>query len=175
MKTIVLGGGCFWCMDPIFKMTNGISQVVVGYAGGELKNPSYRDICRGDTGHAEVLKITYDPIIITLQKVLQIFFTLHDPTTINRQGADKGTQYRSIILYEHTEDMIVANQLIEGLNNAKVYDGPMVTQVVPLEKFYPAEDYHQDYFNKNPEQSYCQLVIAPKIDVFKKVFENNEN
>ena len=170
MNNIVLGGGCFWCMDPIFQKVNGITQVTVGYAGGETDNPTYRDICRGDTGHAEVLKITYDSSIINLQKILQIFFTVHDPTTLNRQGADKGTQYRSIILYENTNDMVVANQLIGGLDGSGAYDDSIVTQVVPLEEFYPAEEYHQDYFNKNPKQSYCQLVIAPKMEKFNKAF-----
>ena len=170
MKKIVLGGGCFWCMDPIFKMTEGVSRVIVGYAGGEKENPSYRDVCGGSTGHAETLEITYDPNIISLQKLFQIFFTIHDPTTLNRQGADKGTQYRSIIPYTDTADMILANQLIDKLNESQAYLDPIVTEVVPLEKFYPAEEAHQDYFNKNPEQSYCQIVIAPKIEKFNKVF-----
>lgn len=171
MKKIVLGGGCFWCMDPIFKMTKGISQVIVGYAGGEEKNPSYREVCGGHTGHAETLEITYDPDMVSLQKLFQIFFTIHDPTTLNRQGADKGTQYRSIILYTDTADMILANQLIDRLNESGAYSHPIVTEVVPLEKFYPAEEVHQDYFNKNPEQSYCQIVIAPKIEKFNKIFK----
>jgi len=171
MKTIVLGGGCFWCMDPIFRMTDGVSKVVVGYAGGMKKNPSYRDVVYGKTGHAEVLQITYDPEKIELKKIFEIFFTIHDPTTMNQQGADKGTQYRSIILYEDDKDMILAHQIITDLNNAKVYENPVVTEVVSLEEFYSAEDYHQDYFNKNPEQSYCQLVITPKIEKFNKVFK----
>ncbi|MFT6911061.1 MAG: methionine-S-sulfoxide reductase [Candidatus Paceibacteria bacterium] len=164
MTKIVLGGGCFWCMDPVFRMTEGVSGVVVGFSGGEDANPTYREICGGKTGHAEVLEITYDPEIVSLQKIFQIFFTVHDPTTLNQQGADKGTQYRSIILYENNEDMILANQLINGLNESRAYPNPIVTEVVPLEAFYSAEEYHQNYFNKNPEQGYCQIVIAPKIE-----------
>jgi methionine-S-sulfoxide reductase len=172
MKTIVLGGGCFWCMNPIFKMTPGIVKVVVGYAGGPEKNPSYREVCGGRTGHAEVLQLTYHPEKITLQKIFQLFFTMHDPTTLNRQGADKGTQYRSIILYAENEDMILANQIINELNLSGSYPDSIVTEVVPLEAFYPADESHQDYFNKNPKQSYCQIVIAPKIEKFNKVFGN---
>ena len=170
MKTIVLGGGCFWCMDPIFKMTQGVEEVVVGYAGGEGANPTYREICGGKTEHAEVLQITYNPEKLNLKKIFEIFFTIHDPTTLNRQGADQGTQYRSIILYESNEDMILANQIINDLNESGAYSDPIVTEVVPLETFYPAEEYHQDYFNKNPEQAYCQIVITPKIEKFNKVF-----
>jgi len=172
MKTIILGGGCFWCMDPVFKMAPGVTNVIVGYAGGENPNPTYREICGGKTGHAEVLEITYDETIISLQKIFQIFFTIHDPTTLNRQGADRGTQYRSIILYKDEQDMILANQLINGLNESGAYVDPIVTEIVPLEEFYRAEEYHQDYFNKNPEQSYCQIVIAPKIVKFNEVFGN---
>jgi methionine-S-sulfoxide reductase len=174
MKTIVLGGGCFWCMDPIFKMTPGIEKVVVGYAGGSEKNPSYREVAYGRTGHAEVLQLTYDPEKISLQKIFQIFFTIHDPTTLNRQGADKGTQYRSIILYSENIDMMLANQIKEELNESGAYPDIIVTEIVPLETFYLADEEHQDYFNKNPEQAYCQIVIAPKIDAFNRVFNNNK-
>ena len=172
MKTIVLGGGCFWCLDPIFTMTEGITDVVVGYAGGGDKNPSYREVCGGRTGHAEVVKLTYNPNIVSLKKILEIFFTVHDPTTLNQQDADVGTQYRSIILYQDKDDMILANQIIDQLNESGAYENPIVTEVVPLQEFYPAEDYHQDYFANNPEQSYCQLVIAPKVEKFKRVFDN---
>jgi len=172
MKTeiITIGGGCFWCMDPIFRMTPGVTDVVVGYAGGELTNPGYREVCSGTTGHAEVLQISFDPTVVTLEKIFEIFFTIHDPTTLNRQGADKGTQYRSIILYENNDQMIAVNTIIEKLNASGAWNDPIVTEVVPLEKFYPAEDYHQNYFNKDPQQSYCQIVIAPKIEKFNKVF-----
>jgi methionine-S-sulfoxide reductase len=172
MKKIVLGGGCFWCMDPIFKMTPGIENVIVGYAGGSEKNPSYREVAYGRTSHAEVLELTYDPAKINLQKIFEIFFTIHDPTTLNRQGADKGTQYRSIILYSENTEMILANQIIDGLNTSGAYENPIVTEVVPLESFYPAEESHQDYFNKNPQQAYCQIVIAPKIEKFNNVFDH---
>lgn len=174
LQQIVLGGGCFWCLDPIFQNTLGVEKVVVGYAGGEAKNPGYREVCNGTTGHAEVLQITFDPDAVTLKKLLEIFFTVHNPTTLNQQGADKGTQYRSIILYENHEHMILANQIIEQLDQSGAWDNPIVTQVVPLEKFYPAEEYHQDYFNKNPQQSYCQLVIAPKLEKFKSLFKNHQ-
>lgn len=171
METIVLGGGCFWCMDPIYRMTPGVTDVVVGYAGGDVKNPSYREVCGGQTGHAEVLSITFDTATVNLKKILEIFFTIHDPTTLNQQGADKGTQYRSIILYSNNEHMILANKIIQDLGSSGAYEKQIVTEVVPLEIFYPAEDYHQDYFNKNPEQRYCQLVIAPKLEKFKSVFD----
>ncbi len=171
MQSIILGGGCFWCLDAVFRGADGV-DVVVGYAGGDIKQPSYREVCGGHTGHAEVVKIEFDPEQISLEKIFEIFFTIHDPTTLNRQGADIGTQYRSIILYQNDEQMILANQIIERLNESGAWDDPIVTEVVPLEEFYPAEDYHQDYFNKNPEKSYCQIVIAPKLEKFKKVFEN---
>ncbi|MCA9351480.1 peptide-methionine (S)-S-oxide reductase MsrA [Patescibacteria group bacterium] len=171
MKTIVLGGGCFWCLEPIFRRVSGVSDVVVGYAGGDTDNPSYREVCSGTTGHAEVVHITYDPNVVPLEKLLEIFFTVHDPTTLNRQGADVGTQYRSIILSGDDQDLAIARQIIDGLNNSGAYTDPIVTEVVPLEIFYPAEDYHQGYFAKNPQQAYCQIVIAPKLEKFKKVFE----
>jgi methionine-S-sulfoxide reductase len=172
MKKIVLGGGCFWCMDPVFKMAEGVSQVIVGYAGGEEKNPSYREVAYGRTGHAEVLEITYNPDIINLKKIFEIFFTIHDPTTLNRQGADKGTQYRSIILYSDDADKHLADELIMNLNKSEAYRDPIVTELVPFVAFYPAEESHQDYFNKNPKQAYCQIVIAPKIENFRKIFHN---
>ena len=153
-------------------MTEGITDVVVGYAGGGDKNPSYREVCGGRTGHAEVVKLTYNPNIVSLKKILEIFFTVHDPTTLNQQGADVGTQYRSIILYQDKDDMILANQIIDQLNESGAYENPIVTEVVPLQEFYTAEDYHQDYFANNPEQSYCQIVIAPKVEKFKRVFNN---
>lgn len=169
-EKIILGGGCFWCLDAVFRRVTGVHTVIVGYAGGDIKNPTYRQVSTGTTGHAEVLEITFDPTIISLQKIFELFFTMHNPTTQNQQGADKGTQYRSIILYQGHEQMVLANHIIMELDTAGAYPDPIVTQVVPLETFYPAEDYHQDYFNKNPEQSYCQLVIAPKLEKFHKVF-----
>lgn len=169
--SIILGGGCFWCIEALFQGIPGVVSATSGYAGGELKNPSYRDVCNGTTGHAEVVKIEFNPDEIILKKILELFFLAHDPTTLNRQGADVGTQYRSIILYENDAQMILANQVITELNNSGAYKDPIVTEVVPLETFYPAEDYHQDYFKNNPEQSYCQIVIAPKLEKFKEVFK----
>lgn len=172
IQKIVLGGGCFWCLDPLFRKTKGVENVVVGYAGGDSKNPTYREICGGQSGHAEVLEISFDENIISLSEIFKIFFTLHDPTTLNRQGADKGTQYRSIILYNDISEMKIANEIISKFEQEKVWENNIVTEVVPLEKFYPAEDYHQDYFNKNPDKSYCQIVISPKMEKFEKVFSD---
>lgn len=170
MKKIVLGGGCFWCLDPVFQKLPGVTKVTVGYAGGIEKNPSYREVAYGKTNHAEVVEMTYDSQIISLEKILQVFFTMHDPTTLNRQGADKGTQYRSIILYSDATEKSVIENIINELNNSGVYSDPIVTEVSELIAFYEAEPEHQDYFNKNPTQAYCQIVIAPKIERFNKVF-----
>lgn len=174
MQSIMLGGGCFWCLDPIYRNLEGITDVVVGYAGGEVKNPSYREVCGGQTGHAEVINIEFNANVISLEKILEVFFSIHDPTTVNQQGADKGTQYRSIILYSNNNHMIQANQTIDALNQHRAFNNPIVTEVVPLETFYPAEEYHQNYFAKNPEQTYCQLVIAPKIQKFNRVFKKQD-
>jgi len=171
IQKVVLGGGCFWCLDPIFQNTPGVVSVVVGYAGGDTKNPKYGDVCSGNSGHAEVLEISFNSETTSLEKILKVFFLAHDPTTLNQQGADRGTQYRSIILYENNEQMITANQTINSLNQTGAWPHDIVTEVVPLEKFYPAEDYHQDYFNKNSEQSYCQLVIAPKLEKLKGIID----
>jgi methionine-S-sulfoxide reductase len=168
-QKIILGGGCFWCLDPVFKKIPGVTSVTVGYAGGDTKNPKYGEVCSGTTGHAEVLEISFDSEITSLEHILKVFFLAHDPTTLNQQGADRGTQYRSIILYENNDQMITANQVIDSLNQTGAWPNNIVTEVVPLEKFYSAEDYHQDYFNKNPEQSYCQLVIAPKLEKLKGI------
>ena len=172
VKKIILGGGCFWCLDPIFQKVPGVRKVRVGFSGGTEKNPSYREVAYGKTSHAEVIEVTYDPGIITLEKLLELFFTMHDPTTLNQQGADKGTQYRSIILSEYPEDIVVIKKIIEQLNRSGLYNSPVVTQVEILDAFYPAEEYHQDYFNKNPQQAYCQIVIAPKMEKFEhlKIF-----
>lgn len=172
IQSIVLGGGCFWCLDAIYRKTKGVIHITVGYAGGDIKDPTYREVCSGKTGHAEVLKIDFDPSIISLEKIFEIFFTVHDPTTLNRQGADIGTEYRSIILYQDNSQMALATKIISDLDASEAWESPIVTEVVPLEMFYPAEDYHQDYFNKNPEQTYCQLVIAPKLEKFKHVFQS---
>lgn len=170
MKSIVLGGGCFWCLDPVFQKISGVTKVTVGYAGGDEKNPSYREVAYGRTGHAETLEIQYDESLVSLQELLKIFFTMHDPTTLNRQGADKGTQYRSIILFNNEDEQEIVQNIIDELNHSNAFENPIVTETTKLTEFYPAEDEHQDYFNKNPQQAYCQIVIAPKMEKFNKIF-----
>lgn len=157
------GGGCFWCTEAAFEIKEGVLDVVSGYAGGDLENPDYRQVCGGDTGHAEVVKIVYDPDQVSYRSLLEWFFRIHDPTTPNRQGADMGTQYRSIILYQTGEEKVEALRLIDELNRKGLYDSVIVTEVLPLERFWSAEDYHQDYFRRNPGAGYCQAVIAPKM------------
>lgn len=171
-ETAVLGGGCFWCLDAVFSRVKGIESVVSGYAGGIVENPNYEQVSMGNTGHAEVTKIEYDPKIITYEDILNIFFSVHDPTTKNRQGNDIGPQYRSIILYDTLEYKEIAKDIIKKLDEEKIYENPIVTEISPLENFYPAEDYHQKYFEKNPEKSYCQIVISPKIAKLRKKFGN---
>lgn len=168
----ILGGGCFWCTEAIFADLKGVSEVESGYSGGTVKNPGYKEVCTGRTGHAEVIKIKYDPEKIAFEKLLEVFFLTHDPTTLNRQGADVGTQYRSVIFYRNEAQKTVAEKTIRALNDAKVYDSPIVTEVSPYTNYYPAEDYHQDYFINNSSQPYCQFVIQPKIEKFKKTFDN---
>lgn len=162
------GGGCFWCTEAVFQRLKGVEKVVSGYAGGHVPNPSYRAVCNGTTGHAEVVQVTYDPAEISYQELLEVFFSTHDPTTLNRQGNDVGTQYRSIILYHDDRQREIAERVKEEA--AALYRDPIVTQIVPLDTFYPAEDYHQDYFNSNPYQPYCQVVINPKVNKFRKQF-----
>ncbi|MEZ4389156.1 MAG: peptide-methionine (S)-S-oxide reductase MsrA [Candidatus Krumholzibacteriia bacterium] len=169
-STITLGGGCFWCIEAVFEEVAGVIKAESGYAGGETRDPDYRAVCNGDTGHAEVVQVTYDPGMISLEELLVIFFGVHDPTTLNRQGADVGTQYRSIILASDPEQRDAALALIKRLDADHVYDKPVVTEVAMLDHFYPAEAYHQDYFRKNPGQGYCQAVIAPKLAKFRKEF-----
>ena len=163
-EVATLGGGCFWCIDTIFRELKGVEKVESGYAGGTSANPSYRDVCSGTTGHAEVVQVTFDPSVLSFRDLLGVFFTIHDPTTLNRQGADVGTQYHS------PEQKQVAEQVIEELTREKVWDDPIVTQVVPLTTFYVAEKYHQDYYTQNPDQGYCQIVIAPKVAKFRKAY-----
>jgi peptide-methionine (S)-S-oxide reductase len=158
-----LAGGCFWCLEAVFQRLRGVTKVVSGYAGGTVPNPSYEAVCTGATGHAEVTQITFDPAVISFRDLLDIFFTIHDPTTLNRQGGDEGTQYRSGIFYHSPEQKTEAERAIKELEAAGVWDDPIVTEVVPLKTFYPAEDYHQDYYARNPDQSYCRAVIAPKV------------
>ena len=165
-----LGGGCFWCLEAVYKELRGVERVVSGYAGGHLQNPSYAQVCEGTTGHAEVVQITFDPEAVSYRELLGVFFTIHDPTTLNRQGADVGTQYRSAVFYHSPAQREAAEQTIAELTAEGVWDAPVVTEVVPLETFYPAEDYHQDYFEKNPYQPYCRAVVAPKVSKFRKRF-----
>ncbi|MBM4446291.1 MAG: peptide-methionine (S)-S-oxide reductase MsrA [Chloroflexi bacterium] len=169
-EVATLAGGCFWCMEAVFNEIEGIENVVSGYSGGTTINPSYGQVCTGTTGHAEAVQLTFDPDKISFQQILQIFFAIHDPTTLNRQGADVGTQYRSAIFYHNEEQKAVAEQVIQELNTAHVWKSPIVTEVTPFQTFYPAEDYHQEYFNRNPAQSYCRMVIIPKLDKFSKQF-----
>jgi peptide-methionine (S)-S-oxide reductase len=165
-----LGGGCFWCLEAIFNELRGVEKVVSGYSGGSVPDPTYSEVCSGTTGHAEAVQITFDPQIISFKELLQVFFTIHDPTTLNRQGADVGTQYRSVIFYHTAEQKSVAQEVIAELEKAKVWDAPIVTALMPFEAFYPAEEYHQEYYNRNPEQPYCRVVIEPKVVKFRKQF-----
>ncbi|ACZ41228.1 peptide methionine sulfoxide reductase [Thermobaculum terrenum ATCC BAA-798] len=168
IQEATLGGGCFWCMEPIFKDLKGVIEVIPGYSGGHVPNPTYEQVCTDTTGHAEVVNIKFDPNQISFRDLLEVFFSVHDPTTLNRQGEDVGTQYRSIILYRDEEQRRIAQEVIEELTRNKVWQDPIVTQVVPFEAFYPAEEYHWDYFRRNPNQAYCRLVIAPKYEKFRK-------
>jgi peptide-methionine (S)-S-oxide reductase len=165
-----LAGGCFWCLEAVFEQLKGVAKVESGYAGGTMDNPNYHQVCTGRTGHAEVVQVTFDPSVISYPEILDVFFATHDPTTPNRQGVDIGTQYRSAIFYHSPRQKEEAGRRIAELNAAKIWDAPIVTQVVPLEKFYPAEDYHQGYYRGNPEQGYCQAVISPKVVKFRKQF-----
>lgn len=166
LKSLVLGGGCFWCTEAAYELLPGVEAVVSGYAGGARPNPSYEQVCSGATGHAEVVRIDYDPERIALETLLDFFWQIHDPTTLNRQGADEGTQYRSVIFYADAEQKAAAEASLERANPG--WGGKIVTQIVPLVKFYEAEDYHQDYFRRNPHGGYCQMVIRPKVEKLKK-------
>ncbi len=169
-EVATLGGGCFWCTEAVFLELKGVEQVVSGYSGGTVPDPSYEDVCTGRTGHAEAVRVTFDPTMISYRQLLQVFFTVHDPTTLNRQGSDVGTQYRSVIFYHNDEQKRVAEEVIGEMNKLKMWGRPVVTQVVPFKTFYRAEDYHQQYFRNNPYQSYCQVVIAPKVAKFRKYY-----
>jgi peptide-methionine (S)-S-oxide reductase len=162
-ETATLAGGCFWCMEAAFQQIEGVQNVVSGYTGGTTVNPTYEQVCSDRTGHAEAIQVTFDPSRMSYRDILEIFFSVHNPTTLNRQGEDMGSQYRSAIFYNNDEQKAVAAQLIRELDQARVWKNPVVTQVLPLDKFYPAEDYHRDYFARHPEQAYCQIVISPKV------------
>jgi peptide-methionine (S)-S-oxide reductase len=170
LSVATLGGGCFWCLEAVFEQLRGVDKVESGYAGGSVPNPSYREVCTGDTGHAEVVQVTFDPGALSYRDLLNVFFAMHDPTTLNRQGADVGTQYRSVIFYHSPEQKRAAEEAIAELNAAGIWEEPIVTEVVPLEAFYRAEDYHQGYFRHNPQQSYCQYMIAPKVAKLRKEY-----
>ena len=163
-----LAGGCFWCLEAVFKEVDGVEEVTSGYTGGTTVNPTYQEVCTGTTGHAEAVQLTFNPGKISYREILQIFFSVHDPTTLDRQGGDVGTQYRSAIFYHNEPQRAIAEAVIKELNEAHLWKKPIVTQLVALEKFYPAEDYHREYFSRHPEQSYCQVVISPKVSKFRK-------
>ena len=162
-ETATLGGGCFWCLDEVFRQLRGVERVVSGYAGGTAKRPTYQQVCEGWTGHAEVVQITFDPSVISYRELLDVFFTIHDPTTLNRQGADVGTQYRSVIYVHGPEQRATAEQVIADLEARKIWDAPIVTQLEDVPEFWPAEGYHQEYYRRNASQPYCRIVIEPKV------------
>jgi peptide-methionine (S)-S-oxide reductase len=169
-QVATFGGGCFWCLDASFRQLRGVEKVVSGYAGGKRPNPTYEQVCSGATGHAEVIQITFDANVISYRDLLGVLFTIHDPTTLDRQGNDIGTQYRSVIYYHSPEQERDAKEVIAELEREHVYDDPIVTELAPYSVFYPAEGYHQDYFNKNPNQPYCAAVVAPKVSKMRKVY-----
>jgi len=170
LQTATLAGGCFWCLEAVYDEIKGVQGVESGYAGGHMDNPTYRAVCNGDTGHAEVIQIHFDPNVVSYRDLLNVFFAIHDPTTLNRQGADVGTQYRSAIFYHDDEQKKIAEELIKDLNAQKIWDRPIVTEVTKLDRFYMAEDYHQEYFARNPYQPYCMAVVSPKVSKFRKHF-----
>lgn len=170
LETATLAGGCFWCLEAVYDQLKGVEDVVSGYMGGQVANPSYRAVCTGMTGHAEVVQLRYDPAQVSYDDLLNVFFTIHDPTTPNRQGADVGTQYRSAVFYHTPEQKAATEAVIQRLNAEKLWNAPIVTQVAAVDTFYPAEDYHQEYFENNPAQPYCMAVVAPKVAKFRKHF-----
>ncbi|MBS2097479.1 peptide-methionine (S)-S-oxide reductase MsrA [Carboxylicivirga linearis] len=170
-ETATFGGGCFWCTEAVFDQLKGVSKVESGYSGGEVKNPSYKDVCTGLTGHAEVIQITFDPEVIAFEDLLEVFFATHDPTTLNRQGADVGTQYRSVVFYHNEKQKEITELVIKSLDEERIFDSAIVTEVSAFDTFYKAENYHQDYFANNASQPYCRAVIVPKMDKFKKLFK----
>lgn len=169
-ETVVLGGGCFWCLEAVYERMQGVLSVESGYMGGRTPNPTYHDVCSGATGHAEVVKVTFDPAVTSYREILKVFFTIHDPTTPNRQGNDVGTQYRSVIFYGSGEQKQAAAEIIQEINAAGIWDDPIVTEIAPASTFYRAEDYHQEYFRNNSRQPYCTVVVAPKVRKFREKF-----
>jgi peptide-methionine (S)-S-oxide reductase len=172
LKTATFGSGCFWCTEAIFERVNGVVKVESGYSGGTVENPTYQEVCTGTTGHAEVTQITYDPSVISFDELLEIFWKTHDPTTLNKQGNDVGTQYRSVIFYHNEEQKELAEKYKSELDKSGAWDNPIVTEISPFKNFYSAEGYHQDYYENNPNQGYCAFVIAPKVEKFEKVFKD---
>ena len=170
IETATLGGGCFWCTEAVYDQLKGVTDVVSGYMGGKTPNPTYELICTGATGHAEVVQVQFDNEIVRFEDVLNVFFTIHDPTTLNRQGNDSGTQYRSAVFYHSESQKQLAENYLKVIDDEKIYDAPLVTEITPLGTFYPAEKYHQNYFNANPNQGYCRAVIPPKLEKLKKLF-----
>ena len=172
IEKATFGAGCFWCVEAMFQDIKGVSKVVSGYSGGHVKNPSYKEVCTGRTGHAEVIQVTYDPDLVSYETLLEAFFLSHDPTQLNRQGADVGTQYRSVIYYHNATQEMLAKEAKKKLNDEKAFDNPVVTEISAFETFYEAEDYHQDYYAANPNQPYCSRVVGPKLEKFRKVFKD---
>ncbi len=170
LEVATLGGGCFWCLEAVFEQLRGVVKVESGYSGGRVPVPTYHQVCTGSTGHAEVVQVTFDPAVLSFRELLEVFFVIHDPTTLNRQGADVGTQYRSAVFYHSPQQKQAAEEVIAELNAAQLWDRPIVTEVVPFERFYRAEEYHQGYFRQNPTQGYCRAVIAPKVVKFRQKF-----
>jgi len=170
MEVATLGGGCFWCLEAVFADLKGVEKVESGYSGGATVDPTYRQVCAGTTGHAEVVRVTFDPRVVSFKEILEVFFSIHDPTTLNRQGSDVGTQYRSAVYYHTPEQKTIAEQTIKEVNASGIWDAPIVTKIAPVSVFYKAEDYHQEYYKNHPEQMYCQLVIAPKVSKFRKQY-----
>lgn len=168
LEVATIGGGCFWCTEAVFTELRGVENVESGYSGGTLPNPSYEQVCTGETGHAEVIQIKFDPKIILYGDILRMFFSAHDPTTLNRQGADVGTQYRSVIFYHNEKQKETANQIVKEISDSRIWEKPVVTEIAPFKAFYVAEDYHKNYFKLNQSQPYCQIVIAPKVAKFRK-------
>lgn len=172
LDSITIGGGCFWCVEAVYAELKGVISAKSGYSGGKIKNPAYKEVCAGTTGHAEVVQVVYDPAIVPLELILEVFFTVHDPTTLNRQGADVGTQYRSVIYYHNEAQKLAAEKIIAKLSAEAIYSDPIVTEVSPFTQFYLAEDYHQDFYSGNQDYPYCRIVIQPKIEKFRKVFDD---
>jgi peptide-methionine (S)-S-oxide reductase len=172
LELATFGAGCFWCVEAIFQRVDGVEKVVSGYAGGQVKNPSYKEVCQGTTGHAEVCQLSYDPAAVSYEELLEVFWQTHDPTTLNRQGNDVGTQYRSVVFFHNPEQKELAKKYKKKLDDARIYDNPIVTEISAFKKMYVAEDYHQNYFNENGNQPYCSFVIQPKIEKFQKVFKD---